>query len=256
MAGSMVYRLPVGPVTSPHMKRFIKAMENIQALPFADKRSFGQIGGYHGIPSQFCWHHQYNQHDPRPLRLFLPWHRAYLWWLEQNLQDQLEQVALPWWNWTAVRQIPDTYAQQAIGSLSNPLHSFDMSSVPGAPDRHTTRSSGSPPPLPSSREITALLRVSDWNAFSDQLQDFHDSVHVWTGGDMGSADTAGFDPLFYAHHCYIDLIWARWQQIYGIANIPTALLGTPLVPFHKTVREVLNTQDLGYEYARSTRTIL
>lgn len=31
-------------------------------------------------------------------------------------------------------------------------------------------------------------------------------------GDMGENDTAAFDPVFFFHHCFIDLMFWRWQQ--------------------------------------------
>jgi tyrosinase len=255
MAGSMVYRLPVGATNQDYMTRFRESMGKIQQYPYADKRSFGMIGGFHGIPSEFCWHHQFNQHDPRPLRLFLPWHRAYLWWLEQDLQDEVDETAIPWWDWTDIRKIPDAFSTAQVDGQHNPLFNFDMSGVPGAPDRVTARSPGGPPPLPTHAQIQAVLNIPDWANFSDQLQSYHDNVHVWSGGDMGSVSTAGFDPVFYAHHCNIDRIWYEWQKRHGINNIPQALLDVTLVPFHKTVRQVLNVEDLGYEYARSVAPI-
>jgi tyrosinase len=38
---------------------------------------------------------------------FLPWHRAYLYEFEQNLQDFNRQITLPYWDWTMARYKPD-----------------------------------------------------------------------------------------------------------------------------------------------------
>ena len=51
-------------------------------------------------------------------RLFLPWHRAYLWHLEQALQDLVAGVALPWWDWTRDRRIPTAYAEAEVAGIS------------------------------------------------------------------------------------------------------------------------------------------
>ncbi|KAK3329214.1 putative tyrosinase [Apodospora peruviana] len=34
-------------------------------------------------------------------------------------------------------------------------------------------------------------------------------------GDMGENNTASFDPIFFFHHCFIDLMFWRWQQKWG-----------------------------------------
>ena len=253
MAGSMVYRLKVAAADQTHMQSFIAAMASIQAR--LDNRGYNHIAGFHGAPNWFCWHHQSNPRANLQARLFLPWHRAYLWWLEQALQDVDETVAPPWWDWTVDRGIPNAYAAVQIGGQPNPLRRFRMR-VPAtannpAINRNTRRSPGTSPfgRLATAAEIDDVLNDSDWASFSDGLQNPHDLVHVWIGGDMSSQTTAGFDPVFYAHHCMIDRIWYLWQIKHGNGGIPSALLDLPLVPFGKTVRDVLDVQALGYEYA-------
>ena len=40
------------------------------------------------------------------------------------------------------------------------------------------------------------------------------SPEAWnSNGDMGENDTAGFDPIFFFHHCFIDKVFWTWQQI-------------------------------------------
>lgn len=59
----------------------------------------------------------------------------------------------------------------------------------------------------------------------------HDGMHLAIGGyevpggdvntvpgangDMGENETAAFDPIFYFHHCFIDLIFWKWQLDHG-----------------------------------------
>ncbi len=95
MAGSMVYRRRVAEPSANHMSTFRDAMRTIQG--FSDSRGYNHIAGFHGAPGWYCWHHQFNRHTDITPHLFLPWHRAYLWDLEQKLQDQLQGVSLPWW---------------------------------------------------------------------------------------------------------------------------------------------------------------
>jgi len=34
-------------------------------------------------------------------------------------------------------------------------------------------------------------------------------------GDMGDNQTAGFDPIFFFHHCFIDYIFSLWQRLHN-----------------------------------------
>lgn len=40
----------------------------------------------------------------------------------------------------------------------------------------------------------------------------HGDVHQWIGGLMEPAETAGFDPIFYLHHCFVDYIWELFRR--------------------------------------------
>src|SRR5215207_11081602 len=121
----MVYRLPVADAATPHMAAFMEAMRTIEGI--ADNRGYNYIAGFHGAPGNSCWHHQINPRTPLQARLFLPWHRAYLWWLEQALQDQVEGVALPWWDWTQERSVPGAYRAARVDGQVNPLSGSRMS---------------------------------------------------------------------------------------------------------------------------------
>jgi tyrosinase len=257
MAGSMVYRLPVGDASAPHMATFIQGMGASEAI--SDNRGYNHIAGFHGAPDWFCWHHQQSRKTPLQARLFLPWHRAYLWWLEQSLQDLVPGVALPYWDWAAQPTIPGAFAPRRLGTAANPLFSTQAVVPTATPPirRRTVRRPGKTPgaQLPTADECAELLDDSDWASFSDRVEDFHDHVHVWVGGDMGDITTAAYDPVFFAHHTMIDRLWYLWQVRHGNGGIPADLLGEPLMPFNKTTADVLDVQRLGYEYAASAAPI-
>jgi tyrosinase len=78
--------------------------------------------------------------------------------------------------------------------------------------------------------------ASEWNANATPpvvpLESPHNSIHLAVGGfdlptlppdqdyspipgangDMGENDTAGFDPIFFFHHCFVDRVFWLWQQ--------------------------------------------
>src|ERR1700716_1810674 len=71
-------------------------------------RGFAYHAGIHGLPLPIsCQHHN---------RLFLPWHRAYIYLFEQALRDQVVGVTLPWWDYYAGPDpaIPDAYAREQV----------------------------------------------------------------------------------------------------------------------------------------------
>ncbi|KAK3296423.1 common central domain of tyrosinase-domain-containing protein [Chaetomium fimeti] len=114
------------------------------------------------------------------------------------------------------------------------------------------------------------------------LEFIHNNIHNWTGGlsgftgHMGQVPVAGFDPIFFMHHCNVDRQFALWQALNeqnaenwfdnlqppydddGTWNIPPETIDTPqtaLAPFHKNSQgDFFNSDDvrkwipLGYSY--------
>lgn len=88
----------------------------------------------------------------------------------------------------------------------------------------------------------------------------HGAIHVWTGGsgDMASLATAARDPIFYAHHCQIDRLWAEWVRRNPVAHAnPTAaaFLSKSFLLFDESskltkikVSDVVTTTKLGFSY--------
>lgn len=76
------------------------------------------------------------------------------------------------------------------------------------------------------------------------LESPHNSIHLATGGfdvpnvfdaspiegangDMGENDTAGLDPIFYFHHCFVDRIFWLWQKKHGFTDELEVIPGYP-----------------------------
>lgn len=85
------------------------------------------------------------------------------------------------------------------------------------------------------------------------LENPHNSIHLAVGGfdvpnqdqlspiagangDMGENDTAGLDPIFYFHHCFIDYVFWIWQRRTG-----------------STQALVIDSQDPGASYQTADR---
>ena len=187
-----------------------------------------------------------------------PWHRLYLWSMEQKLQKAVNEptLALHYWDWTKAPNIPDHY----WGDESNPLF-------------NVTRLVGPENELPKDFiNVGAGFRASHYKTFGgypaikkrgdaqlDGLaeQSFHNNIHNWIGGQMATFTESGFDPIFYAHHGNCDRIWDAWRGYSPDNKLPedeewlekrlfsTDGNGTP-VDFK--IKELLNTENLGYKF--------
>jgi tyrosinase len=226
------------------LRRAVKEAQGIR-----DERGYQYWAGIHGLPLPIsCTHHT---------DLFLPWHRAYLYFFEKSLQDLVAGVTLPWWDWTRNRQegIPDAYRRRrtAEGRANSLFDSPIQREGRERPSQRRTRRDPGPPGwLPSPDDIEDVLDNSDFFNFQTQLENWHDGVHLWVGGTMSSVATAAYDPVFWAHHCMIDRLWYIWQLRHPGATLPNNLLGRALPPFAMTVEQTLEVTTLGYDYAATT----
>jgi len=117
------------------------------------------------------------------------------------------------------------------------------------------------------------------------LESPHNAIHLSVGGfyqegkynaspirgangDMGDNETAGFDPIFFFHHCFVDYAFSVWQRLWNhtkrgdltlIQDYPGTILQagqppnfppgthiqmtTPLYPFKKVTGEDYTSED-------------
>jgi tyrosinase len=253
MADALRIRLGVHNLSDPQIAQFRDSYSQMQAI--SDNRGFQYLAGLHGVPGFYCWHNQQNWRNSQRLQLFPPWHRAYLYTWEMAMRDRVPDVTVPWWDWTLrpPRQsgIPQIFADRLVGGQPNPLYNFRVNLPNTNPPllRNTARQPGAPADLPAQQDVDDVLSLTDWSDFASALEDIHNAVHGWVGGDMGQIVSAAFDPIFWSHHAMIDRMWWLWQVKNGNANISTNLLDIVLAPFNLKVRDVLNVNDLGYDYA-------
>jgi tyrosinase len=243
MATNLVTRVSVDTLSDASLALLRQGYAAMQAI--SDNRGFNAISGIHGIPGFYCH---------RDDRLFLPWHRAYLYYFEQYLQDRAAGATIPWWDWTSdishTTGIPTAFsaAKDASGNPNSLLKSHIFEPAYKL-DRDTTRQPHAPKSLPTADQVNRVLELSEFADFSEQLENIHNGVHGWVAGDMGNVPHAAFDPIFYSHHSMIDRIWYLWQVKNAPGSIPPDLLDMVLSPFNMTVRSVLDISKLGYQYA-------
>jgi tyrosinase len=241
-------------------------------MGITDDRGYGALAGIHGLPLPISCKHGESEGmlDPN-MRIFLPWHRAYLYWFELYLQDAASDftISVPWWDWSSeisrLEGIPIAFTEEEISGSPNPLYKFRVhlseginfsafTAATGCPKSitfDTHRESLSPTQLPTSGEVEGILSLNDYGDFSDGMENIHNSIHGWVGGrcgDMSYVPFAAFDPIFWVHHSMVDRLFWLWQLRPG-HSVPTSLRSTVLQPFNLTVGDVLNIYELGYDYA-------
>jgi tyrosinase len=247
-------------LSADEVDRFREAVRGMLAKH--DNNGFEFYAGWHGVPLGICEHHN---------RLFLPWHRGYLYHFEVALQDVDPTVTLPWWNWMDEADIPPAYSGDDNILAVTPIEPFGFDPQPDWPTE-TTRDPGGatdPAPLPPPLRVVTIrgqeVNFWDWMMGSPSYDQFmqrcwrlHDNIHGWVGGTMSDPNWAAFDPLFWAHHTMVDRLWRIWQH-----NNPGALpdeetLDTSMTfakaPSFK-VHEVLDVTQLGYEYSGQSATV-
>ena len=170
---------------------------------------------------------------------FLPWHREFLLRFERALQEHHPDVTIPYWDSTL-----DT-------NPSNPLwdNNFlgQFNSAWGL-----QRALGSDI-LPTPQQVETNQTRDNYDTFWRELEDpIHNSPHRWVEGVMSGLDSPG-DPVFYLHHCWIDLLWARWQLAHPgapfVSSGPGTGLNDPLMEWpDRTPANVLDHHALGYTY--------
>ncbi|KAK6739569.1 hypothetical protein RB195_008209 [Necator americanus] len=166
---------------------------------------------------------------------FLPWHREFLKRLEFVIREVDPTVALPYWDSTLDSSIPDPsksvlWSDELMGSQDS-----DGQMRRGAfkgwytsdHTRYFKRNIGAKGQLLIGSVVSNLINggtLRDILSFTARsqycseragwgaLEYIHGGPHVYTGGDMEYIPISTNDPLFFNHHCMIDLIWEQWRQ--------------------------------------------
>jgi tyrosinase len=263
---SLALRRSVHNLTGEQLDLLRRAFRTVMQI--GDDRGYNFHAGIHGLPLRSGQTRFYCIHDDR---LWLPWHRAYLYLFELALRDQVPDASLPWWDWASpishASGIPEAYAARYLdGQQENPLFSApipesarrDFLEMRGeeAPEE-TFRNPDPPDQLPDTdlavrtglMRLEDLLKLGDFRDFSRELRLIHNRIHTWVGGAMAEVELAAYDPIFWAHHTMIDRIWRIWQLDHPGASFDLQTLGQALEPFPLTVGQLLDVASLGYEYA-------
>ena len=229
-----VYSLPAGDDTLDWYRRAVAAL---QAEPLTSPTCWYYLGSVHGNPgftppsgaSAFwdqCQHQTW---------YFLPWHRGYVAAMESIIAKKVVDLggpadwALPYWNYSE-SQTANPDARNIPPAFRDPFNPDGSNNALWAP--RNTNAAGSVGLRDADVALGALNEPvftppsnfgsgfgggrTGFNHFGSRsdtgaLENIpHNVVHVRIGGWMADPNTAGFDPIFWLHHCNIDRLWQEW----------------------------------------------
>jgi tyrosinase len=192
---------------------------------------------------------------------FLPWHRVYLRRMERELQKIDSEVTLPYWNWALDSENPlnsPVLSEVFFGTTGSPESSYcvtDGSFKDHSNETCIQRALPSDPggflTLVNLKQV--LTESPDYGRFVNKMENgfgLHGHLHMFLGGNMADLNSPK-DPLFYAHHSFVDMLWWRWQRMHNSMGSP-AYKGdalAPLYPFSESAADVFSAEEMGYTYS-------
>lgn len=253
----------------PILETYREFVRQMREKPSTDLVSWIGFANVHGTPAgfNFCPHGNW---------YFLPWHRAYVHMYEVMCREMTgnAQFAMPYWDWTADRQLPKAFADETWQGQPNPLFDSTRTVPPTAslPDEYVGKT----------EVIDTLLEETNFELFGTSRpfgqnnldqgwvtqgggvqgpleSNPHNNVHCWVAqwpGHMCNS-TSPRDPLFMMHHGNIDRIWAVWNAR-GRANTTDPLwldmefqdhfIAPDGTRYSKKVSDLQDYEQLGYTY--------
>ncbi|CAJ0580142.1 unnamed protein product, partial [Mesorhabditis spiculigera] len=176
--------------------------------------SMGMSGGAHGGPA------------------FAGWHREFVKRIEFELKKIDPEVYLPYWDSTLEWRLPRGQDSVLFGDelMGTPVGNVVTGAFKGWTDtsnqplRRNTGGEGQPFSDPDIAQFLNQATVQAAFAYSPEgggcpvpqnyysLEMIHGNVHLWIGGHMERPENSANDPIFYLHHCFVDLLFELTRQ--------------------------------------------
>ncbi|KAI8804982.1 hypothetical protein BJ742DRAFT_775628 [Cladochytrium replicatum] len=218
--------------------------------------------------------------DTHMTNLFLPWHRYYTLMFERLIQEIDPEIkGLPYWDWmmdsqdVTLSQVWKDFGGGGAEEAEVPeamrgcITSGPWSYLRGVlPQASCIKRVSHPGVLPS-LDLYSHLIISntDYTKFRLKMETAHNTVHGELGGDYVNSMARYYspnDPIFWPHHAQIDRIYTLWQERHvGVADFPELDTIIDLGVYNingesVTVRDILDSKQLCYEYAPSILPII
>ena len=226
------------------------------------ERLFGTTSTTRSRLAQETWD-TCQSHSGQDPNNFLPWHRMYVYNMEQIVRRVMSRpdFTMPYWNYTS-----DDPAKRGVLPVEFRSPGDPVFGSLYRPDRNDLANSGQP--IQSGRpgdpmRVTGPMGKANYEMVGSDVgfcrsinSGIHGTIHVLVGNrlGMGSVPYAGGDPLFWVHHSNIDRIWASWNlsgrlnpgdaQWAQQTSVFAGANGRVVAPYNS----YFNCADLGYAY--------
>lgn len=250
--------------------------------PQTDRVSWLGFANQHGDENDF-------KYCPHGDWYFLPWHRGFVEMYEKAaaVLTKNPKFALPYWDWTTLRQLPQAFTDKQYKGKANPLYVPGRGDDPGMVRNTLTGPNALTDALVGPRVIASIYKETVFEVFGTSRsvdrsgptpvvqnnldpkwvpmgggnqgileRTPHNNVHNNIGAFMPQSNSPR-DPIFMMHHGNIDRIWAYWTAL-GRKNSPDPLwLNMPftnnyITPdgkfYTKIVKNLQSIEALGYTY--------
>ncbi|RKP09206.1 hypothetical protein THASP1DRAFT_29003 [Thamnocephalis sphaerospora] len=203
--------------------------------------------------------------------MFFPWHRIFLRRFERELQRIDPSIMLPYWDWSYDSQAPELSVVFRSGFYGGNGRQDDSCVVDGPfadwatvyPNTHCLQRK-----FDQQQRLSAFSGPEALRALQEQSRTYqeyrsrfeskpHAQVHIGIGSEFNTMYAVN-DPIFWAHHAFVDKNWAEWQQMrpqnaraFDGTTIEgqSVSINDEIRPFGISVSEVMDTQNLCYRYA-------
>lgn len=254
----------------------------MRSKPDSEPVSWVGFANQHGDENNF-------KYCPHGDWYFLPWHRAYVEMYENaaRVLTKNPKFAMPYWNWTTLRQLPSAFTDKTYKGQPNPLFVPGRGDAPSMVRNSLTGPNALTDALVGPKVIASIYKETVYEAFGTsrpvdysvtppQVQNNldpkwvpmgggnqgilertpHNNVHNNIGAYMPQSNSPR-DPIFMMHHSNIDRIWAHWTAL-GRENSKDPLwrdmpftdnyIDPEGKTYTKVVKDLQDIDALGYTY--------
>ena len=255
------------PLNDPDLSTYRDFVQIMQSYDQSQPLSWLGFANQHGSLQggyNFCPHGDW---------YFLPWHRAYTLMYETAARalTKNNDFAMPYWNWTEIRTMPEAFADPLYNGKPNPLYVPNRNQLTGqyaltdsivgpkvidrvfaetvyeafGTSRNRRQTNLDPSWVPAGGGRQGTLEATP-----------HNLVHNNIGAFMPTAASPR-DPIFFMHHGNIDRIWADWNALGRKNSADPLWLNMPFTdnylrpdgtPYSAVVQDLQNIAELGYTY--------
>ncbi|MDP9194396.1 MAG: tyrosinase family protein [Acidobacteriota bacterium] len=201
---------------------------------------------------------------------FFGWHRLFLFYFEQALQDAAgdPNLRLPYWDYTDTANLAmpaefttPTYVNTSGVTVDNPL--YDARRNTGWNNGGTNKLNANNTDIDRALKNPSFLDTSTAQGFQNVIDASphgytHCAVNPCKRTVMGAVAYSSNDPIFWIHHANIDRMWDCWMSISGHTN-PSSIMGKSYTlvdgtgtPVTKTIGNLFDGSLINYVYQQAS----